>query len=72
MSGAAMNNLLSNGNHTNDNNTSTPYSTLSAAAAAVAYLWINPARVLRKKRMKTVIHNDFRIFFHHGFPPFHS
>ena len=41
---------------TYDNSTSTPYSSLSAAAAvAVVYLWINPARVHRKKRMRSVI-----------------
>ena len=36
MSGAAMNNVLSNGNHTNDNNTTAPSFSLSVDAAAVA------------------------------------
>ena len=33
MSGAAMNNVLSNGNHTSDNNSSKPSSSLSDATA---------------------------------------
>ena len=37
MSGVAMNNVLFDGNHTNDNNTTAPSSSLWAGAAAVAY-----------------------------------
>ena len=42
MSGAAINNVLSNGNHTNDNNTSIPSSFLSVVAVtvAVALPWV--------------------------------
>ena len=36
MSGTAMNNVLSNGNHTNDNNTTVPSSSLSVDAVAIA------------------------------------
>ena len=36
----AMNNVLSNGNHTNDNNTTTRASSLLATAGGGAYPWI--------------------------------
>ena len=47
MSGAAINNVLSNGNHTNDTNTTAPSSSFSVDAVTVAVVLSWVRRVYR-------------------------